>query len=177
MVDLQILSHADSVPTAEVHRLGQYTRSLASLHDLMTLDLRAHGPGEAISLSRAVSRIVTLLQPLAGDRRVSVRSDEAWLTLKQGSALALLLNELLMNAIRHGEGAISVVATTHEGEIRIEVLDHGPGFPAGFDGSSASGTGLLLVETAVRWDLRGRIAYENRPSGGARVELRFPVEA
>lgn len=176
LVELQVMSHPDVVPAAEVQRLGQYTRSLASLHDILTLDLQARGATEPISLQRAAGELLAALRPLAPDRRIMARIEEAPLTLKQGSALALLLNELITNAVKHGDGAISVISTIDEGEVHLEVLDHGPGFPAGFDPVSASGTGLSLVETAVRWDLRGRISYGNRPSGGGRVTLQFPVE-
>jgi PAS domain S-box-containing protein len=176
MVDLQVLSHPESVPASDVQRLGQYTRSLASLHDLMTLDLRAHGLGESISLQSAVERIVSVLQPLAQGRHVTARTEEIWLTQKQGSALALALTELIANAIKHAEGPISVIAGFRRGNVHIEVLDHGPGFPAGFEAHAASGTGLTLVEMAVRWDLRGHMSLRNRPNGGGRVVVEFPVE-
>jgi two-component system sensor histidine kinase KdpD len=70
------------------------------------------------------------------------------------------------------------------------VLDEGPGldpgeeaalferFARGSAGSDRSGTGLglAIVQTlARRW--RGSASLSNRPEGGTRAEVRFPVAA
>jgi signal transduction histidine kinase len=70
------------------------------------------------------------------------------------------------------------------GEVAIEVIDDGPGFPAdvlarpiallGTTKRSGPGLGLYTAERRVRGSL-GSLARENRPEGGARVRVRLPA--
>ena len=59
----------------------------------------------------------------------------------------------------------------------LEICDEGPGFPPGFDSRTAANTGLELIDSTARWDLRGELSYENRDRGGGRVIVTFPVKA
>jgi hypothetical protein len=67
--------------------------------------------------------------------------------------VALLVSELVTNAVRYGDAPITVAITLHEGLLRVDVTDTGEGDrpsrkPVGGDG----GFGLQLVETlAHRW--------------------------
>ena len=94
--------------------------------------------------------------------------------------LALVLQNLLENALRHGEGrALEVVLAGR----RLEVRDRGPGFGAddpmrSFErfrrggGKPGHGLGLALVQhicTACGWTVRAA----NRADGGACLTLDF----
>ena len=101
--------------------------------------------------------------------------DDVHLVGRQVTTLALLTNELVSNALKHGRGTIEITFKVHGDQAAIEVCDDGPGFPEGFDASSAASTGLELVENLARWDLRGESAYNNRAEGGARIAITFPI--
>jgi two-component sensor histidine kinase len=88
--------------------------------------------------------------------------------------LALVLNELLTNAAKHGANhrgriAINVGLRQRSGEIEFYVQDRGPGF--NFDPAQAQSSGLGLVAVMVR-RLRGTFTVECR--SGARCTLRVP---
>jgi len=98
------------------------------------------------------------------------------------TALALVLTELVQNAVEHayGEGAqgcIEVWAEQDDGVLRVQVSDDGRGLPAGFDLASSPRLGLRIVRTLVDGELRGSIVVEPAPSAGTRALLRVPVEA
>jgi hypothetical protein len=47
-------------------------------------------------------------------------------------------------------------------------------YQTGFDWQVAANTGLGLIDSVARYDLRGSVAYENRPERGGRGVVRFP---
>ena len=89
--------------------------------------------------------------------------------------MALLISELVSNAVKHGRADIELTLAVEGDRARLEVCDDGPGFPPGFNWSTSANTGLGLIDSTGRYDLRGAIFYENRDQGGARVVVTFPV--
>jgi len=90
----------------------------------------------------------------------------------------LLVSELVANAIRHGEGRVTVDVETSPGGLRAEVTDQGHGFapPSGDPGLHAeSGRGLVLLKRlADSWGVsKGSAAvwFElgRRGSGGTKA--------
>lgn len=79
------------------------------------------------------------------------------------STLALLVSELVTNAVRHTgaeETPVLLVVASSAGRIRVEVHDRGPGFqrqPPRPHPDGDGGYGLVLVERmADRWGVTGR---------------------
>ena len=187
MVDIQIIDGEETVSASELKRFGQHVRVLATLHDMLTLESKGNADQDAISLKAVLENMIPMLQAASEGRKFTLRADEAIVSLKQASAFALLVNELASNALKHGKGEIEVTlnlvsqagAAPDPGspQARLEICDDGPGFPAGFDPKEAANTGMELIESLGRWDLRGQILYENRAEGGARVAVTFPFPA
>ena len=90
--------------------------------------------------------------------------------------LALVLNELLTNAAKHGinwrgTGHINVKFQRDNGFANLFVEDDGPGFQPGETGRRSSGLGL--VQGMMR-QLGGKFTVE--PGCGGRCIIRFPAE-
>lgn len=88
--------------------------------------------------------------------------------------LALVLNELLTNAVKHGANdrgrvTINVGLSQRSGSYEFYVQDRGPGF--NFDEAQGGPSGLGLV-TMLAQRLKGTFTVERR--SGARCTLRFP---
>jgi PAS domain S-box-containing protein len=175
LMDMQVTHGEDVVSVSEIRRLGQHIRALATIHDLLTRTVRATGEGEVISAKEALEQMMPLILAVAGDRPVRCEVAEVRLPMRQGTALAVLVNELVSNAVKHGQGAIELTLQADGETIRLEVSNDGPGFPSGFDSKTSANTGLELIESLIRWDLQGTVTYENRPDGGARVVVTFPL--
>jgi two-component sensor histidine kinase len=107
---------------------------------------------------------------------VSINYEATAGSLPKGTAVpvALVLNELLTNAAKHGANdrgqvTVNVGLSQHSGEIELYVQDRGPGF--NFDGSAVQSSGLGLV-AMLAGQLRGRFTVERR--SGMRCSVRFP---
>jgi two-component system, NtrC family, sensor histidine kinase HydH len=86
-------------------------------------------------------------------------------------------------AITEG-GSINIKATRNDGEVSISVDDSGAGFDSAalqrafepFFTTKVTGTGLGLAITKRLIEANfGTVSVENRPGGGARVQLRLPA--
>jgi two-component system, sensor histidine kinase PdtaS len=118
-----------------------------------------------------------MLQRTAWQQEVRYTIGEAYLTSKQCIALSLILNELVTNALKHGQKRAEVRFHTQEQQAYLEVSDDGKGFPEDFSPRLAANMGLELVESLIRTDLKGKSHYENRTEGGGRVWVTFPLPA
>jgi two-component sensor histidine kinase len=118
--------------------------------------------------------------------RFVVEGDPGELPGEVATPLAVVLNELMQNAVDHAfpiadepvEGVTSggkVVVRLHrlDGELRIEVVDDGVGLPDAFSIEESKGLGLSIVQTLVTGELGGAITMTD--DDGARVQLRLPV--
>jgi PAS domain S-box-containing protein len=175
LAELQMETGDTMVPAAALQRIGQHTRSLAALHDLLTQEAKGNVEADSISTCAALDKLIPLLQSMAGDRCIRYQAEDFRLPVREGASLALLVSELISNAVKHGRADIELTLTVNGGMARLEVCDDGPGFPPDFDWHKAANTGLGLIDSTGRHDLQGSISYENRPAGGARVVVTFPL--
>ena len=97
------------------------------------------------------------------------------LPAQQATSCALIINELLQNAVEHGyanrhQGTIQINLNESAEETIIEIIDDGEGLPPGFNLERDANLGLQIVQTLVQEDLRGSLSFEN---GGAGVRARL----
>src|SRR6185437_784306 len=100
------------------------------------------------------------------------------LRAEDATPLALVLTELLTNAVEHGlvdlPGLVEMDAQRElnaEGRdvLRVRVSDDGGGLPASFDPEHA-GLGTQIVHALVR-ELQGAITWAARAGGGTEVTI------
>lgn len=155
-------------------------RTTTLAHSLLLLAREARPQVvEPVNLGAAVHSAWSRLHP-AGAEALTIRIDPQAEVATDPNLLALVLHNLLENALRHGEGhAIEVVL---EGR-RLEVRDRGAGFGTEdpmrcFErfrrGGSKPGHGLGLalvrhICTACGWSVHAA----NRPDGGACLTIDF----
>jgi len=144
------------------------------IHDILTQEAKVGNDQETLSIRVVLEKLMKVLKQTIGERSLSTAFDEMRLTGSQVTTLALVVNELVSNAFKHGRGMIEVYFRIEGDTGTLEVCDDGPGFSEDFDAAAAGSTGLELVENIVRWDLRGRIVYTNRAEGGAKISIAFP---
>jgi PAS domain S-box-containing protein len=176
MLDMQLMEDRDTVPVAELRRLAGHIRTLAGVHDILTQEAGEAGETTTAAARAVLEKLMEMYAQTAAGRRLSSEMDDARLTPRQSTSLALVASELLSNAMKHGRGEVSISFKVDECLATLAVCDDGPGFPEGFDLAADAHTGLELVDNLGRWDLAGQIRYENRPEGGARVEVIFRVQ-
>ena len=172
----------------EVERLA---RLLASL---LTLAREGDKPGAArpVSLARAAERAYERWAAAAEQdgRELELLGDGDATIAASEEDLAILLDNLIENALRYSPRRVAVDWGREGDEAWLAVLDEGPGLAAGEEtrvferfargsaggASSGTGLGLAIVQTlARRW--RGQATLSNRVEGGTRAEVRFPAVA
>ena len=175
MIDMQRSNYGDLVPAAELRRLEQNVQALGIIHDILTHTAKTDGDARTLSIKAVLTRLLPSLQGTLTDRALRFVVEDGWLEGRQATSLALILNELVSNAAKHGKGDIEVALAVRDNRATLKVCDDGPGFPPGFDAVAAAHTGLELIEHITRWDLSGETRYENQAGGGAQVVISFPV--
>jgi len=175
LVDVTSDNHREAVPVERLRDINQHVRALAAINDLLTQESRSREEMHVLFSRMVLERLLVLLDTTTGERRIRWNVADVALTIKQGTSLALLVNELISNAVKHGHGEVELSLEADGRQARLEVCDSGPGFPPDFDSSRAANTGLDLIESLSRWDLGGEVAYLNRPRGGARVVVTFSL--
>ncbi|WP_422566672.1 sensor histidine kinase [Ideonella sp.] len=140
-----------------------------------------------LELGPYLRRLVASLRDVHGDtlRRVDLKVDapESGLNidLNQAVPVALIVNELLINALKHGfgkdgQGTVAVRAGRQDHGIFVTVADTGIGMPAGFDSPSAASLGLRLV-TLLTEQLQATMRWPTAGQAGAAFTLQLPPES
>lgn len=176
IIDMQTIEYGDIVPIAEYRRLSIQARALAAVHDILAADTKAGSDATTISLSVLLKELFSLLQSIATKSRIEYQLDQVNVSAGKGSSVALIVCELVMNAIKHGGESVLVTLSVGEEDVTLSVRDDGPGFAAGFQTEGVSNTGLELVENLVQLDLRGKVSYTNLPEGGGCASVLFRTE-
>lgn len=182
LVELETSRGAGTMSTEAVKRIAQHVSSLAKLHDLLTWEARRSRSHEGqVPIQIALKEVCQSVEA-ATDTKIEFQAEEAYIGAKSATSLLMAANEMLSNALKHGNGEIELVFmvdnTQEDKPIgRLAISDNGPGFPADFDPARSANTGLELIESLGRWDLEGSVEYCNRSNGGASVVLEFPLNS
>jgi PAS domain S-box-containing protein len=106
-----------------------------------------------VTVADAVSRALTTVHSSQPDVEVIVQAAQGLSVEADEEQLGQMLDNLLLNALRHGEPPVNVRCEADEAHVRIEVTDHGTGVPPDLQprlferfatGRSRGGTGLGL---------------------------------
>ena len=156
--------------------------SVAVVHEFLSKD-----ESSIINIHEVSNRIVQevthgTLDPAKKIRLTLEGAKQFYLPAQQATSCALIINELLQNAVEHGynqrtEGRISVRLLQTDDSMAVEIEDDGSGLPPDFD-PDGGGLGLQIVRTLVKEDLKGQLVLENghrkKGPGGVRAIVSFP---
>ena len=172
------------------HRVKNNLQTVSALLCLQAR--RIEDPGASAALNEAVRRIASIAlvhETLSNSRDSSVAFDDVLDSLvthalelsprmnelridRTGSfgslepriatPLALVITELIHNALEHGlaqEGlALGIHVSSVASELSVTISDDGVGFPEGFDIATSPNLGLQIVRTLTENELRGTLS-------------------
>ncbi|PRY02054.1 PAS domain-containing sensor histidine kinase [Allonocardiopsis opalescens] len=157
-----------------VRRVG----SIAIVHETLS-----HTPDEIVDFDDIADRVMDMAgEVVAADTgiRPSRTGEFGLLPALVATPLAMVLAELLQNAVEHGlhygTGRLEVLVRRAEKRLILEVVDDGRGFPDDFDIEKTSSLGLQIVRTLVLSELHGKLEIGTREGGGARVTVDLPLD-
>jgi two-component sensor histidine kinase len=169
-------AHSDEAKRA-LREATERVSSMAVVHELLS-----GSDEERIDFTEAAGTVVDMVrQGLAGDSPrvcVDVEGSTGLVPANIATSLALVLAELVHNAIEHGfagrdTGVVSVNMRRLPEELLLSVRDDGKGLGPGFDIASDANLGLEIVRTIVQDDLRGQLGFSD--GRGTTVTVRFPL--
>ena len=110
--------------------------------------------------------------------QISVDGDRVEIDEDRATVFALVVNELIWNAMGHGfdvglDGRIGVRIELDADMIKTSVRDNGCGLPANFELGRDSGLGLTIVQQLVESDLGGHFSLRN--DDGCVAAVTFPL--
>ncbi|MGH3381100.1 MAG: sensor histidine kinase, partial [Actinoallomurus sp.] len=156
-----------------VRRVG----SIAIVHETLS-----HTPEELIDFDDIADRVMAMAGEVsAPETQVRPKRIGGFGVLPAAIAtpLAMVLTELLQNALEHGltdnAGLLEVVVTRGGERLGVVVADNGVGLPEGFDVESAASLGLQIVRTLIVGELGGILELRPRDGGGTEVTLDIPL--
>lgn len=150
--------------------------SVAVIHEFLS-----HQISRVINIKDVSQRIVSQTRQGIMDPQKNIRLEvkglNIYLPTRQATACALVINELLQNAVEHGykrksAGTISINLEDTGDQVIVTISDDGKGLPEGFKLEDADSLGLQIVRTLVNGDLHGQI--ELKGGNGVSAVVTFP---
>ncbi len=147
--------------------------SIAAVHEILSQE-----GFRFVDVKDVADRIaqLTAQNMISPDRRIGIHvtGEAIVLPSKPATSLALVINELLQNALEHAfvgqeQGAVTISLGRSPHHFIVEVSDDGVGLPR----ERPASTGLEIVETLVRDDLRGKLTFKSGQQG-THVIIRLP---
>ncbi|WP_029068372.1 sensor histidine kinase [Jonesia quinghaiensis] len=175
---LRLQSRRMTVPEAReaLDEAMRRVSTIALVHDSLSQTL-----DEEVEFDDMVGRALRLAADVAS-AGVSVRTIKhgtfGLIPAQTATPLALVLTELVTNAVEHGlsgasGGTVEINVDRTGNRITIDVLDNGVGL--GETGVPSSGLGTTIVRTLVSNELQGDITWGARETGGTCVHVSFDL--
>ena len=176
VLTLQAVSAGSEEIDHALNRAATRIRALGAVHEQLTAD---QDVGRVL-IRPIIESVVGNLRDMEG-----LRSPEHWgvepadmaVTSREASGLALIVNELVSNVLRHTDARNVTVTLDVEGpDAHLEVTDDGTAEFAPGEATRAKGLGLDLVRLLAEEQLRGQFSLE-RHEGRTAARVTFPLQA
>ena len=161
---------ARQVLETNIHRI----RSIAAVHEVLS-----ERSFRLVEVKDVVTRLMqTTRDAMTAPQQtitIQVSGEPLQLPSRAATALTLVINELVQNALEHAfvgrtTGIVSISLGRSPHELIVLVRDDGVGMAM----EPKHGLGLEIAHTLVGEDLRGRIKFNRLPEGGTEVSIRMP---
>lgn len=176
------LRQAEDAPWA-VHLREAVSRvqAIAAVHDLLSDESRLGGTTVDVIAKHVADEAHGTLIPPGLCVTFDIAPSDVNVPSRQATVLALLINELVSNAVSHGfrdrdRGTITICTTSDAGIATVEVTNDGASVPEGFDPATSQGLGMRIIQRLVTSDLRGDFSIGTDDRGIVLATLRFPMD-
>ena len=134
-----------------------------------------------IDMGKHLREVTNSLLQLYGQKKnitIDIKASEVYLPVSQAIPTALVLNELVSNALKHGFSGrpkgmleISMQWLTND-TVRMYVKDNGVGIPEEADPFKADSLGLKLVRNLVEKQLKGKLQFKRNKGAEFIIEFK-----
>lgn len=156
-------------------------QAIAAVHDLLSDESRLSGTTVDVIAGYVAEDAHSTLIPPGVEVRFDIAPSDVRVESQQATVMALLINELVSNAISHGfegkpRGTIRIRARRENGNATVEVANDGHGVPEGFVPAESEGLGMRIVNRLVTSDLRGAFTIKSDKRWTV-ATITFPLDA
>ena len=154
--------------------------SIALVHETLSASGKDEVDFDAVVDSLISHAVELALRAPASSHEITVKrlGNIGSLNPKIATPLALIITELVANAIEHGittrGNKVDVIFSRTGGSCVIKVDDNGVGLPENFDLKSNSNLGLQIVRTLTESELKGTLEIY-RSENGTTAQVRFEI--
>jgi PAS domain S-box-containing protein len=178
IINLQAKSVSDPGSLKQIQEIRMRIGTLALVHEIAYLAKTPESINMRDFLHRCTSRVIDEFGCEPGRIDIAITAENVQVALNQAVPCSLIVNELLMNSIRHAfpgnrHGEIRIGFSIARGNYVLEYSDDGVGFPEGMHPEGAETGGLSLIQGLAR-QIRGTVESRTRP--GTQYTLTFPAE-
>jgi len=183
--NLQVISsllflQAEYVIDPQDRAMFEESQKRISAMALVHEELYGSGDLSSVAMGEYVPRLVERVVASSDEGvQLDFAVQEMRLPITRSIPCGLVLNEMVMNAVKHAfkggqEARLRVALERTDGHIELSVEDNGPGLPLNFSLESPATLGLTLITSLAR-QLGGTVSAQTTASG-ALFRLVFPVE-
>ena len=181
LLSLQIRQDPNSGASIVLREAASRIQSIAAVHDLLSDEGRFAGATVDVIARLVVEEIRATIVPPDFAVSFQIEPSQCLVSSRQATIIALLVNELVANAIEHGfrrrkSGTIVIRGRSRGRFCAVEVENDGEALPQGFDLVEAAGLGMRIVERLVSSDLQGRFALASKNDRTV-ARITFPMAA
>lgn len=145
----------------------QRVKSMALIHEQIYRVKNLSRINLAEYIRQLANKLLKTYRPKGSAITLTPRIEEVYLPVDASIPVALILNELIVNALKYAfpdmrDGGIEIECWESAGEITLIVRDNGVGLPDNFEFNQTSTLGLYLVHNLATRQLGGSIALHRK---------------
>ena len=130
------------------------------------------GETDEVSCVAFLERLCAGLETALG-HPIQVEGDDLLIPAASIQPIGLLVNELVTNAAKHGEGMIRVIFRSTDGAHRLAVCDEGRNLPDGFDPRDHKRSLGMRIANSLAQQLNGAVSARRGDDGATCFEVAF----
>jgi PAS domain S-box-containing protein len=175
LINMQVRTLSDNSTRAALQQCRSRVETMAQIHEMLYQSKDYSNVPFGKYTKELANRVLSASGLSPDEVTIHYEMQELSLAVDKAIPCALILNELISNALKHafpeGAGTIRIeLRQLSAGRILLCVSDDGVGIPAGFDPARSTSLGMQLVVTLAE-QLDGRLEIETGPGGTFRLTL------
>lgn len=145
-------------------------KSIATIHNILAHD-------SSISQVTSMEEIIEEIKKFYNQSAViKIQTEKVFVPYNRATSLALVLNELINNSIKHAEEPLPEITLHIRRDIKrekiiMEYRDNGLGFPPEFEPENQTGIGLMVIRSIVCQELEGKVEFKNKNGAYITMEI------
>ncbi|NCZ58386.1 MAG: sensor histidine kinase, partial [Actinobacteria bacterium] len=176
LLRLQARRIEDPNASAAIEEAVRRVASIALVHETLSSSSQ-----DSVQFDEVISKIIQSAAELSTrPNQIAIKKTGEFGSIPSlvATPLALVLTELIHNALEHGvseKGSSVTVNVSNDGPLmKASVIDDGAGIPDDFSLEKNTNLGLQIVQTLTLNELAGSIEFI-KPEEGTEVRITFPI--